>query len=627
MQQGCSLEDYKQFRKDKSDVKAPGKPLGLAAVICTRNRPTRLQRALLSLTEQTLPPDEIIVVDNAPPDDATRELVTNQFPEVRYIREPAEGLDYARNRALAESNCEIIAYLDDDAVADNNWSKSILKVFKENPEVGACTGRVLPLSLETEAQRIFESNGGFSRGNAQICLPRDANKRLHGMQTPLIAWAVSVGSGCSMAVKRSVVLALGGFDEGLDLGSVMPGGGDLDILWRVLTGGFSVNYEPRVLAWHEHRRELPAVFDQIVGHQLSLIAFLTKSLVRARGWLRLQVLAFLAWRLVKPGARLVRRLFGRDPLPVSVIFRMWWNCWRGLRAYSGARKEATISSDSRSAGVERNPGIPGNADVLAADASSSRFVELWHSRGLLRRLIMRNLMVKYQRSLLGFFWTLINPIVTLAVLIAVFSHVVRIPIPNYWAFLLSGYFVWNFTIQTLNMGTYIFSEHSKLLRTASFPSEILVFSAAIAKLIEFAAAMVLVLISIIAFHHHGVPLSFSILPLLVFMQLLVIIGLALLITSLSVFYYDVHHALPIALATLFYASPVFYPVSLVPEIIRPYYMLNPIAGLLKLFHLTIYEGSMPPISLLAGTLAYSAAIFLLGYAIFRRYETVYAEII
>jgi ABC-type polysaccharide/polyol phosphate export permease len=240
---------------------------------------------------------------------------------------------------------------------------------------------------------------------------------------------------------------------------------------------------------------------------------------------------------------------------------------------------------------------------------------------------MRNLMVKYQRSLLGFFWTLINPIVTVAVLIAVFSHVVRIAVPDYWAFLLSGYFVWNFIIQTLSMGTYIFAEHSKLLRTASFPSEILVFSAAIAKLTEFAIAMGLVLIALIAFHHHGFPRGFFLMPLLVFMQMLLVIGLALPITCLSVFYYDVHHALPIALATLFYASPVFYPVSLVPEIIRPYYMLNPIAGLLKLFHISIYEGKLPPVSLLIGMLVFSTAIFIVGYAIYRRYENIYAEIV
>jgi len=312
--------------------------IGLTAAICTRNRTAELHRALSSLVKQTLPPNEIIVVDNAPTDDATHELVSNQFPEVRYIQESVEGLDYARNRALSESNQDIVAFLDDDAVADKNWSKAILRVFKENPDVGACTGRVLPLSLETEAQRIFESNGGFSRGNAQIFLPLDANKRLYGRRAPLIAWAVSVGNGCSMAVKRSVVLALRGFDVSLDLGSVLPGGGDLDILWRVLTGGFSIIYEPRALAWHEHRRELPAVFNQIVGHQLSLIAFLTKSLIHAHGLMKLQVLIFLVWRLLKPGVRMVRRLVGRDPLPGPILLRMWWNCWRGLMGYKSARQ-------------------------------------------------------------------------------------------------------------------------------------------------------------------------------------------------------------------------------------------------------------------------------------------------
>jgi GT2 family glycosyltransferase len=326
------------FTAGEDQLNEHSETIGLTAAICTRNRTAILNRALSSLVKQTLPPNEIIVVDNAPIDDANHELVSKRFPEVRYLKESVEGLDYARNRALSESNQDIVAFLDDDAVADKNWSKEILSVFKENPDVGVCTGRVLPLSLETEAQRIFESNGGFSRGNVQIFLPLDASKRLHGRRAPLIAWAVSVGNGCSMAIRRSVALALRGFDEDLDLGSVLPGGGDLDILWRVVTGGFSTVYEPRVLAWHEHRRDLPAVFDQIVGHQFSLIAFLTKSLIHARGHMKLQVLIFLVWRLLKPGARMVCSLVGRDPLPGRVLLRMWWNCWRGLTGYKSARQ-------------------------------------------------------------------------------------------------------------------------------------------------------------------------------------------------------------------------------------------------------------------------------------------------
>jgi GT2 family glycosyltransferase len=136
-----------------------------------------------------------------------------------------------------------------------------------------------------------------------------------------------------MAFRKSAVDAIGGFDPALDLGSVLPGGGDLDALWRVLQKGFRVVYEPQALVWHEHRRELHAVEEQLVGHQLALITFLTKAQKRSAGAQRFAVLAFLLWRLVKPGIRLVRRLAGRDPLPHRLLLRMWGGCIRGLFAY------------------------------------------------------------------------------------------------------------------------------------------------------------------------------------------------------------------------------------------------------------------------------------------------------
>ncbi len=85
---------------------------------------------------------------------------------MRYVREALLGLDFARNRALHECTNDIVAFLDDDAVADRNWCRTIVRVFSENRQVSVCTGRVLALSLETEAQRLFEANGGFSRGDA-----------------------------------------------------------------------------------------------------------------------------------------------------------------------------------------------------------------------------------------------------------------------------------------------------------------------------------------------------------------------------------------------------------------------------------------------------------------------------
>ena len=312
-------------------------PVRVTAAVCTHDRVAMLARALDSLVAQQPAVAEILVVDNAPRDDTTRELVAARYPGVRYVREPLQGLDFARNRALAEARSDVVAFLDDDAVADRGWAAALAAVFDADSAVAVCTGRVEPLGEGTEGERVFEANGGFSRGARRIRLPDAASEPLHGRPAPLIAWAVSVGSGCSYAVRREAALALGGFDEALDLGAALPGGGDHDLLWRALRVGHAAVYEPAALAWHSHRPEAAGAHAQIVGHQRALLAFLTKHLVGGGAG---ELAGYLTWRLLKPGVRLVRRAAGRDPLPAPVLARMWWNCWAGLVAYPRARRLA-----------------------------------------------------------------------------------------------------------------------------------------------------------------------------------------------------------------------------------------------------------------------------------------------
>lgn len=313
---------------------------GITAVICTRNRPLQLARALTSLQGQSSSVAEILVIDNAPADRSTAVLLAERFPGVRYVREPVPGLDFARNRALRVATQDVVAFLDDDAVAAPDWAQALSQVFAADPNVAVCTGRVEPLVIETPGQLLFEVNGGFGRGEKRIQLPEDAGQPLHGRRAPLVAWAVSVGCGCSYAVRRAVALRLGGFDEALDLGRPLAGGGDHDLLWRALEAGWRVVYQPSALAWHEHRRELAAVHGQIIGHQRAVLAFLAKHLMRTPVTRGLPLLAYTSWRLLKPGVRLVRRGFRRDPLPTSVLLRMWWNCWIGLSAYPVAQRIA-----------------------------------------------------------------------------------------------------------------------------------------------------------------------------------------------------------------------------------------------------------------------------------------------
>ncbi len=251
---------------------------------------------------------------------------------------------------------------------------------------------------------------------------------------------------------------------------------------------------------------------------------------------------------------------------------------------------------------------------------------LWQYRELLRNLVVRDLKVKYQRSALGLVWTLLNPMLMVAVLVSVFSYVIRIQIPNYWAFLISGFFVWNFIQLSLYHATTILRDHASLGRSVPFPSEVLILSASISKLVEYLVEITIVILVLLVFHHHTVPPSLVLLPLLVLMQLVMAVGLMAPVAVIAVMFYDVQHALPIVITSLFYLSPVFYPVSMIPEQALVYYHLNPIVGLLRLFRIVLYEGAWPSTSLLLGVAASALGTCVIGYGIFKRFKDVCTEV-
>ena len=132
-----------------------------SVVICTRDRPGELRRCLASFSQQSRPPDEIIVVDNASLDDRTRQVVL--AAGATYVREDRPGLDFARNSGARAATGEIILYTDDDTELHPLWIENTLAAF-DAPEIAAITGLVLPARLQTEAQWIFETQWSFGRG-------------------------------------------------------------------------------------------------------------------------------------------------------------------------------------------------------------------------------------------------------------------------------------------------------------------------------------------------------------------------------------------------------------------------------------------------------------------------------
>jgi glycosyltransferase involved in cell wall biosynthesis len=240
----------------------------LSVVICTRNRPVDLERCLQRLLSSSDKDFELIVVDNAPDDEASERVVA-KFPSVRYVREERKGLDIARNTGARAAGGDIIAYTDDDVVVDEDWTANIKGCFDDSL-VMAVTGLVIPAQLRTRSQYIFERYWSFNKGY----LPKIFDHRYFLDNLP---WGVPVwdiGAGANMAFRREAFELAGWFDERLDVGA-SGCSGDSEFWYRILAEGWNCRYFPHLVVYHHHRETMDGLRSQLFyymrGHVSALL--------------------------------------------------------------------------------------------------------------------------------------------------------------------------------------------------------------------------------------------------------------------------------------------------------------------------------------------------------------------
>jgi O-antigen biosynthesis protein len=257
----------------------PDVDLSVAVIVSTAGRDQQLARCIRSLLAQRHEHLEVIVVDNRPDsEDARRavEPIVAVDRRVRYVAEPRAGLSVARNRGVSETSAQIVAFTDDDVVVDDAWLEWLLAPFAKR-EVLVCCGMVLPLELETEAQKRFEQYAGFSKGIQRHVYDIKDGPVAGRLLYPYINGVI--GTGNNMAFRRAELVAAGGFDPALGAGSPAGSCEETCAFGRaILTGGIIV-YEPRALCWHEHRKDGGALYQQIFGYGTGLGAVITKALI------------------------------------------------------------------------------------------------------------------------------------------------------------------------------------------------------------------------------------------------------------------------------------------------------------------------------------------------------------
>ncbi len=258
--------------------------------------------------------------------------------------------------------------------------------------------------------------------------------------------------------------------------------------------------------------------------------------------------------------------------------------------------------------------------------TAARLVDLWSYRELIRNLVVRDLKVRYKNSAFGFAWSLLNPLFMMVVLSVVFSLVFEraSPVENFPAFLVAGLIPWNFTNTSLTRAVSSVVENSRLVKKVFFPREVIPLSVVLANFAHFLLAIPVLLIILMFLGVMPNP-KILLLPPLILIHLELVLGIALFISCVNVFYRDMGVALDVLLQGWFFATPIFYHHWILPLWLQKPAMVNPLAAIITAYRDVLIFGRFPDRNFTLGALVSSTLIFVIGFAVFTRYASVFAE--
>lgn len=253
---------------------------------------------------------------------------------------------------------------------------------------------------------------------------------------------------------------------------------------------------------------------------------------------------------------------------------------------------------------------------------------IFASKDILLAWTSRTIRARYQQSVLGGLWAIIQPAASVIIFSIIFTQFVPIDtggIP-YPVFSFVAVVPWTFFSSSLSDMSNTLVQNISLVTKIYFPREALVIASMLARLVDFGISGALLIVLFIVFR---VPIflpGLPILPLILLTQIALVTGLGLITSALNVFYRDVQPLLTLVIQLWFYASPIIYPVTMVPERFRTLYFLNPMAGILESYRAILLYHTMPgPYIYIAG--AISITILIIGYWFFKRVEFLFADIV
>ena len=249
-------------------------------------------------------------------------------------------------------------------------------------------------------------------------------------------------------------------------------------------------------------------------------------------------------------------------------------------------------------------------------------------RDLLRTLSIHRVSVRYRQTLLGVSWAILQPLLMMAIFVTVFSSLARVPSEGmpYALFAYTALLPWTFFSTSVMSATGSLVSHAQLITKVYFPREILPLTYVVAGLFDFVLGL-FALVALMTWY--AVPITSAAWHLIPVVALLFawILAMALLLSAAQVRWRDIGVAIPMLIQVGMFVSPVIYPLSLVPEHWRPWYLLNPLAGIINSFRDVLLRGQQPDAVPLAYAAAVTSVALPIAYVLFKRAEATMADLV
>lgn len=252
------------------------------------------------------------------------------------------------------------------------------------------------------------------------------------------------------------------------------------------------------------------------------------------------------------------------------------------------------------------------------------FKNLYEYRELLKSSIKKDVGGKYKNSVLGVLWSFLYPLLQIAVYAIVFPLIMRSNMENYTVFVCCGLIPWNFFSTAISRSSFTMVENGNILKKVYFPREILPISVVTSEAVNFVISTIIILAFVLG---NGMGLTWYVVfyPLILLVQYILLIGISLFVSSITVYFRDLQHFIGIALQLLFYATPIVYATNIIPESYQWILKLNPMTFIIDGYRSIFYYQQQPDFMALGMTLLISVVLCVVGYLLFNKLQKRFAE--